>query len=106
MNCVHGTPVRKPCPDCRQEADDAAMGIITRIHPPRKEEGYACPRCGGSGTRDDGMSSFGMREDGSTIHSYRPPSKCSLCAGKGRVNITPVGDPAPVQSAERKDDAG
>jgi rubrerythrin len=88
MNCVHGTRADKPCPDCEWETEQRRKGIIAHVSPPKPKPGWMCPRCGGSGHNSDGSGSYGMRADGATVSTYKPPSKCFLCKGKGRVNVT------------------
>lgn len=47
---------------------------------------YRCPQCGGSGNNQDGCASYGP---GGMKYDW-PPTKCAMCAGSGRVVITPA----------------
>ena len=53
----------------------------------KPKPGWPCPKCHGMGTMMDGACSISAEEIRIT-----PPSKCSLCNGKGRVNVTPIDD--------------
>ncbi len=55
--------------------------------PREPRPGWPCPACGGLGTNSDGSASFGPDEVRIT-----PATKCSLCRGHGRVNVTPLGE--------------
>lgn len=69
---------------------DPETGVTTTTYKPEPKPGHACPRCSGRGVNADGFFSAGMKEDGTIVHQSKPPSKCHLCRGSGRVNITPI----------------
>jgi hypothetical protein len=56
--------------------------IVIGLAHQARQVGFSCPTCGGLGTRADGRLNVSPTEIRVT-----PASKCSMCAGYGRVKL-------------------
>jgi hypothetical protein len=65
------------------QTNDDGVFVVKLDQAPKP--GWPCPRCGGSGHNCDGWLSISQTE----IRS-KTASKCYLCDGSGRVNVTPI----------------
>lgn len=62
-----------------------AEPIIIDFERPDDTAGWLCPRCGGWGKHMDGSATF---SEGRVV--IQPATKCGVCNGYGRVNVTPI----------------
>ena len=90
---MHLVSVEAPAGLRSVSAQSSAHGVsgLSSYTIPAKP-GWPCPRCGGIGTNADGSFSMGTNPDGSTTVTSREATKCHLCRGKGRVNVTALED--------------
>ena len=58
--------------------------IIIR-HDTKPKPRWPCPKCHGVGDMQDGSFSQSATET-----RIRRPTKCGVCKGSGRVNVTPI----------------